>query len=95
VILRNTRRIQLRFSSAYPLQELFSSVLARFAGSFESHGADPGTLIASYPPCDLPVVKYLFPVTFESIRVGLEMRIANGRFQANYGTLVRLSKSPL
>jgi hypothetical protein len=32
VILRNTRRIQLRFSSAYPLQELFSSVLARFAG---------------------------------------------------------------
>jgi hypothetical protein len=32
VILRNTRRIQLRFSSAYPLQELFSLVLARFAG---------------------------------------------------------------
>src|ERR1700730_13782567 len=32
VILRNTRRIQLRFSSAYPLQELFSSVFARLAG---------------------------------------------------------------
>lgn len=32
VILRNTRRIQLHFSTAYPFRELFELCLARFAG---------------------------------------------------------------
>jgi len=29
VVLRNTRRVQLLFSSAYPLQRLFTQIVAR------------------------------------------------------------------